>query len=72
MPVYAVCYCYNTDCVSVTGIFPDLATAERIKREKNRRLGRDYVDENGDINFLTTDDIDEYYFVQATTFYIGD
>lgn len=72
MPVYTVCYCFDTDNFSVVGIFPDLATAERIKREKNRRLGRDYIDENGNINWDSIDDIDEYYFVQATTFYIGD
>ncbi len=70
--VFTVCYCYDTDCFSVVGVFPDIDSAERIKHERNMRLGRDYVDENGNINWDSSDDINEYYFVQATTFYIGD
>lgn len=71
MPVYVVCYCYNTDCFSAVGIYTDLETAERIKHEKNMRLGRDYIDENGNVDW-GSDDIDEYYFVNATTLFIGD
>lgn len=72
MPVYAVCHCFNTDCFSVVGAFMDIETAERVKHEKNMRLGRDYVDENGNIEWGSSDDIDEYYFVNTTTLFIGD
>ena len=70
--VYVVCYCFDTDNFSTVGVFFDYDTAERVKHEKNLALHRDYVDENGNINWGSYDDIDEYYFVNTTTLFIGD